>query len=247
MIFVKPMVRSQVFVKKFLNYKKKSYSGCNVTIPHKLHAYHICDVLSGDAEFIGAVNTLIFQENKIIGKNTDIIGFLRNIKQNSAYGCAKKTSQATIIGAGGAARSVLYGLTQEGFNDIAVVNRTLSTAKQLIIDFQSEFPQSVLHAVPFAQLNACLKQRAEHSLVVNTTSVGMSGQGQWEVQFTQPFFVTDIIYTPVMTPFLLCAAEARLEYQDGFSMLLYQGAESFCLWTGLQPKVDFQLRQYLLA
>ena len=235
------------FQQKVLELQQRGYSGCNVTIPHKQHAYKICDRLSGDAAFVGAVNTLIFRDGKIIGENTDIIGFLQNIKQNIAYDCAQKTLQATVIGAGGTARSVLYGLIQEGFNDIVVLNRTLSTAEELIAPFQEQFSSCNLHILPFDQLNTCLKQRREQSLVVNTTSLGMSGQGSWNVDFAHDFFVTDIVYVPVMTPFLQCAAKAGLEYQDGFGMLMYQGAESFRLWTGQKPEVNHQLRQYLLA
>ena len=235
------------FRQKIFELRRQGYSGCNVTIPHKLHAYRICDQRLVDAEFIGAVNTLLFQQDKIIGENTDVIGFLHNIKQNTAYDRARKTAQAMIVGAGGTARSVLYGLLQEGFDDILVVNRTLDKAEQLIVGFQKKFPQCHLHVMPFEQLNTCFQQRVEHSLVVNTTSIGMSEQGSWDINFTQPLFVTDIVYTPVMTPFLLCAAEAGLEYQDGFGMLMYQGAESFRLWTGLQPEVDYCLRQYLLT
>ena len=234
------------FRQKISELQQSGYSGCNVTIPHKQHAYQICDRRSADAEFTGAVNTLIFRDGKIIGENTDILGFLQNLKNNSAYDRARETSQAVIIGAGGTARSVLYGLLQEGFKDIVVLNRTLTTAEELIAGFQQSFSQCHLGAVSFDQLNLSLQQRAEHSLVVNTTSIGMSGQGSWNVDFSQSFFVTDIVYTPIMTPFLECADKKGLDYQDGFGMLLHQGAESFRLWTGLQPVVDDQLRQYLL-
>lgn len=235
------------FRKKICTLHQKGYSGCNVTIPHKVHAYRICDELSRESEFVGAVNTLIFRDGTIIGENTDIIGFLSNIQQGLVYHSARDTGQAVIIGAGGAARSVLYGLFQEGFSDIVVVNRTLDKAEQLVADFQKMFSQCVLSAVPFEQLNACLEGRSEQSLVVNTTSIGMSGQGSWDVDFRKPFFVTDIVYTPLMTPFLQRAEKAGLEYQDGFGMLMYQGAESFRLWTGQQPEVNHQLRQYLLT
>ena len=235
------------FRKKIFELHQKGYSGCNVTIPHKLHACRICDELSLQAKFVGAVNTLIFDQGKINGENTDIIGFLSNIEQSIAYRPARETAQATIIGAGGAARSVLYGLFQEGFNDVVIVNRTLDKAEELIADFQKIFPQCTLSAVPFERLNTCLEQRIEHSLVVNTTSIGMSGQGSWNINFTRPFFVTDVVYTPLMTPFLQSAAKAGLEYRDGFDMLMYQGAESFRLWTGQSPDVNHQLRQYLLT
>ena len=234
------------FVQKVTELRAEGVEGCNVTIPHKLHAYDCCDCLSIDAERVGSVNTLIFRDGLTFGENTDVWGFLQNIKQHSAYDKALGTGQACILGAGGTSRSVLYGLLKEGFRHIVVLNRTRSKAETLIERYQPLYPESVLQAGDFQDLNEILTKRDADSLVVNTTSIGMSGQGSWSVHFPHEFFVTDVVYVPLVTPFLDCAINAGMEIQDGFNMLLYQGAESFRLWTGIMPTVDEHLRQYVL-
>ncbi|NQY82001.1 MAG: shikimate dehydrogenase [Alphaproteobacteria bacterium] len=234
------------FFTKIRALKQGGFVGCNITIPHKQHAYALCDQYSPEADLMGAVNTMHVHEDKIIGYNTDVYGFSTNLRQHVLYEMARDTRQALVVGAGGTTRAVLYALLQDGFDDILLLNRSIAKAEQLIDLYHSVFPNSTLQVNSLDKLNTCLRQRCPQSLIVNTTSIGMSGQDTWLVQFPKPFLVTDIVYAPIVTPFLQCADDSGLAFQDGFGMLMHQGAESFRLWTGILPTVDNDLRNYLL-
>lgn len=237
----------QDFLQKFQICCDKGVTGFNITIPHKLHAHALCDHLGEEAKMVESVNTLTVKKGRIYGDNTDILGFIQNIKRHKAYKIAKKTQNVVIIGAGGTTRSVLYALLCEGFQTLHIVNRTVEKAQELKDYFHASYPEASIEVYSFERLQSCLNDQPEHSLVVNTSSLGMMGQGTWTLEFPRHFYVTDVIYSPITTPFLHCAEKLGLPYQDGFGMLMYQGARSFEIWTGKKPKVDFALREYLLA
>jgi shikimate dehydrogenase len=219
------------------------YAGANVTVPHKEAATALCDALDPAAEAIGAVNTLVFRHGKIVGRNTDAYGFLENLRQ-SAPGWHAAAGPAVVLGAGGAARAVVYALAAAGAPEVRVLNRTVSRAERLAAEL-SAGPDGPIVAGP---LRAGELEGA--ALLVNTTSLGMAGHPPLDLALDAlppAALVTDIVYVPLETP-LLAAARARGHATvDGLGMLLHQARPGFEAWFGQAPEVDAALRAELLA
>lgn len=217
------------------------YVGANVTVPHKETAYAAVARREPAARAIGAVNTLWLEEGVLVGTNTDAGGFLANLDQE-APGWDKGGGTAVVLGAGGAARAVVWALTTRGFARIHVVNRTLSRAQALA----ERFGPTVATAQPEA-LPALL---AEADVLINTTSLGMEGQPPLQIDLAplkKNAIVNDLVYVPLETP-LLAAARARgLVAVDGLGMLLHQAAPGFERWFGAKPTVTPALRAAVLA
>lgn len=214
-------------------------SGLNVTVPHKRSAFEIADELDGAARMIGAVNTLVFDGGRILGRNTDAPGFMANLVQ---YGVDPTVGPAVVIGAGGAARAALHALLEAGAPEIRLVNRTTEKAGKLAEEagdsrvIAGNYPISV-------------ESLTDVALLVNTTSLGMTGQPPLNVDLAalpDGAVVHDIVYVPLETP-LLAAARARgLKTVDGLGMLLHQAAPAFEAFYGVRPAVDRELREHLL-
>ncbi|ANK79532.1 MAG: shikimate dehydrogenase [Rhizobiales bacterium NRL2] len=214
-------------------------SGVNVTVPHKRRAFEIADELDAAARAIGAVNTLVFRDGRILGRNTDAPGFMANLRQ---HGVDPAVGPVTVIGAGGAARAALHALLQAGVSDIRLVNRTPESAWKLAHDAGN----TAVTVKPYPVSEAVLRDTA---LLVNTTSLGMTGQAALEIDLSplpETAVVHDIVYVPLETP-LLAAARARgLKTVDGLGMLLHQAAPAFEAFYGVRPEVDTALRRHLL-
>ena len=218
------------------------YAGANITIPHKEAALALSQP-DERAQAVGASNTLWFENGALKSTNTDVEGFLANLDA-SAPGWDKDAAikSALVLGAGGSARAVVFGLRERGFQKIHVVNRTLDRAAAL----RERFGERVLPAgwstVPDLMESA--------SLLVNTTSLGMKGQPSLEVdisRLTPGAVVADLVYVPLVTP-LLAAAQARsLKTADGLGMLLHQAVRGFSLWFGVTPSVTPELRRLVEA
>ena len=215
--------------------------GANVTAPHKEAAFRVCDRRTRVAEALGAVNTLWRQDGLLWGDNTDVGGFLANM-DDSAPGWAGRAKLAVVIGAGGAARAIVYALKSRGFERIAVVNRTQSRAEALAAHFGRP-----TQATPWSDLTADLR---EADLLVNTSVLGMAGQPPLVVDLSplpNHAVVADIVYVPLSTP-LIDAARARgLRVVEGLGMLLHQAAPGFARWFGAQPTVTPALRALVEA
>lgn len=229
------------FTKKvLLSSVEQGYVGFNVTIPHKQKALQIVDEVSDVAKQIGAVNTIYLRDGKLIGTNTDAYGFIENIKQNSSsFEFSGKT--ALLIGAGGAARSIIYGLLEENIDSILLVNRTFATAYNM----QKEFGKRV-SAHQLDDINSLI---AKADLVINSTSLGMAGQRELEIDLSNlknNALVTDIVYNPLHTKLLLNAKDNGNEIIDGLGMLLYQAVDGFNYWFNTKPEVDEELKQFVL-
>ncbi len=219
----------------------QGYAGCNVTIPHKETALKIADVVSDKAQSIGAANTLVFKEGKIFADNTDGIGFINNLKQGAPDWHAS-AGTALVLGAGGAARAIVYALLQEGAQKVIIANRTLEKAKTL-----ADFFGDKVNAVP---LNAIQKTLKETQTLVNTTALGMTGQPKLIIDISslpKSALVTDIVYNPLSTDMLKQAQNHGLVTVDGLGMLLHQAVPGFEAWFGVRPVVDAGLRQKVLA
>ncbi|SHH00099.1 shikimate dehydrogenase [Cognatishimia maritima] len=224
------------------NMHKMGFVGANVTIPHKTRALDIADQVTDRATLIGAANTLIFHEDgKILADNTDGYGFIQNLRQ-SAPDWDPTAGAAVVLGAGGAARAVVASLLDVGVPEIFISNRTRVRAEQLRDDFGAR-----LKVVEWVKAGEVLEDGAT---IVNTTSLGMTGKPDLKVSLDglQPgSLVTDLVYTPLMTPFLTEAKERGCVTVDGLGMLLHQATPGFERWFGPRPEVTDELRQVILG
>lgn len=216
------------------------FVGGNVTIPHKEMAFSLCEKRDSAAEEIGAVNTLWFEDGVLWGGNTDAYGFLANLDSLSPGWSERKS--ALVLGAGGASRAVVFALKQRGFTDIRIVNRTIERAQELADRFGVSGGAHGWNALPELLQGA--------SLIVNTTSLGMSGKDDLAIDLSEAdsdALVTDIVYVPLETPLLQVARSRGLETADGLGMLLHQAVPGFEQWFGKRPEVTPELRSLVLA
>jgi shikimate dehydrogenase len=215
--------------------------GVNVTAPHKETAYHLCDRRTPVADALGAVNTLWRQDGLLWGDNTDVAGFLANMDE-SAPGWTGRGKLAVVIGAGGAARAIIYALMSRGLERISIVNRTQARAEALTAHFGGR-----THASDWCDLTAELRAA---DLLVNTTSLGMAGQPPLGIDLsTLPdrAVVADIVYVPLRTPLVDSARARGLRAAEGVGMLLHQAAPAFARWFGRRPAVTPALRALVEA
>ena len=218
--------------------RQDDYLGLNLTVPHKLAGWQAAAAHSEEAQFTGAVNTLLLDEEADgwLGHNTDVAGFLEALRDVDYDPNRKRTM---VIGAGGAARAVVGALARAGAVEIAVVNRTWDHAAQLVADLSQVFPNSHIYAAPLDPA-AWPYNRNPRTLVVNASSHGL-------LEPDQPFPIDadamagrdadrhtvffDLTYGD--TPFLRAVESKAAHIVDGLSMLVYQGALAFEWWTGL--------------
>ncbi|MBK3732219.1 shikimate dehydrogenase [Azospirillum brasilense] len=217
------------------------FRGCNVTVPHKEAAYRTVDRLDATAKRMGAVNTIVVGEDgSLEGRNTDGFGFIENLR-SGAPGWKAADGPALVIGAGGAARAVVASLLDEGAPRVWLVNRTRTRADELATDIGG-----AIETADWVSRETLLEGAA---LVVNTTTQGMAGQPPLELDLRAlpgSAVVTDIVYTPLMTP-LLTAAQARgNRVVDGVGMLLHQARPGFAAWFGREPEVTEGLKAVVL-
>ncbi|MGZ9108254.1 MAG: shikimate dehydrogenase [Micavibrio sp.] len=214
------------------------YAGFNVTLPHKSAVMEFCDTLDPLAEAIGAVNMVsVDASGKLHGTNTDVFGFLENLRdQKPSWNPV--AGPVLVLGAGGAARAVIYALLEIGVGQITLCNRNRDRAFALA---QDPLSQGKVNIIDWAD-----REKALHAatLLVNTTSLGMAGQPPLEIDLApvhEGCLVYDIVYRPLMTP-LLQAAQARgLPIVTGLGMLLHQARPAFEKWFGVLPEIDAAL------
>ncbi|CAN7473436.1 shikimate dehydrogenase [Devosia sp. LjRoot3] len=217
------------------------FAGGNVTIPHKEAVFALCDSVDDLAKTIGAVNTLVVRGGKVHGYNTDYLGFLGNLDA-TAPGWSDGPRDALVIGAGGAARAILVALRERNGGKVHVLNRTLANAEALVEEIEGPFEAHGFEA--FAELAPKI------GIVVNTSSIGMHGSRfDWLDMSLLPktSLVTDIVYTPLVTPLLADAQAHGLEIVDGLGMLLHQAVPGFADWFGVRPEVTPALRARIEA
>lgn len=225
----------------FERLRSGEFAGGNVTIPHKEAVFALCDSVDDLAKTIGAVNTLVVRNGKVHGYNTDYLGFLGNLDA-AAPGWSDGPKDALIIGAGGAARAILVALRERNGGQVHVVNRTLANAEALVEEIEGPFEAHAFEA--FAELAPKI------GIVVNTSSIGMHGSRfDWLDMSLLPktTLVTDIVYTPLITPLLADAEAHGLKIVDGLGMLLHQAVPGFADWFGVRPEVTPALRARIEA
>ena len=216
-------------------------TGGNVTVPHKEAALPLLDEITDTARTMGAANTLWREGGRLCGDNTDAAGFLGHLDE-SAPGWQGRVETALLLGAGGAARAIAYGLRKRGVRRILVANRSAARAEELTASL----------GAPLATADWASRDRlvGEADLIVNTTSLGMKGQPPLELDLSalRPgTIVDDIVYVPLKTPLLQAAEERGGVIVDGLGMLLHQAVPGFARWFGVTPKVTPALRARLEA
>jgi len=205
------------------------FLGANVTIPHKERVVPLVDRLTEEAHATGAVNTITREGKRLVGHNTDIPGF--KVALDRLVGKQKMPRQAVVLGAGGGARAVVYGLITEGFTRIIVFNRHLHRAEGLVRHFSKSAAHMELKAMPWHE-SIIEAELAKTKVLVNATSIGLHGdESPIPAEILPPdLLVLDLIYR--RTKLLRDAASAGDRTADGETMLLHQGAAAFTLWTG---------------
>ncbi|NBX55020.1 MAG: shikimate dehydrogenase [Betaproteobacteria bacterium] len=217
-------------------------AGCNITLPHKVKAMTLMDHLSPMAQRVGAINCIVVQaDGSLHGHNHDGYGYIQSLKDEKPDWRAD-TGPITILGAGGAARAVIFSLIDAGARDIRLLNRSRDKAEQL-----AALNPSLVQVHEWSERHAALGGAA---MLVNTTSQGMYDQAALDLQLDDlplSAMVSDLIYVPLETP-LVKAAKARGHMAlNGLGMLLNQAVPAFEAWFGIKPVIDAVLRQKILA
>jgi len=218
-------------VKKFAD---EGYVGLNITLPHKESVLESCNELSDAARAIGAVNTVVFANNKIYGDNTDATGFadhLLTVTEDKIF------DSAIILGAGGAARAVAFALKNLGVLDFTILNRDVARAEKLLAELSLAGTAAALTA-----------QHDQADIVVNCTSLGMAGQPPLMfnlVTLNKNTVVADIVYKPLMTELLKTAKKRGHKIVDGLGMLIHQAATAFEQFYGVEVGEMMKLRDIL--
>ncbi|WP_048191196.1 shikimate dehydrogenase [Methanobacterium sp. SMA-27] len=210
--------------------------GLNITIPHKTEVIKYLDYLDIAAGLIGAVNTIEFGKNGAVGHNTDGIGAVRAINEITSV----KNKKVMILGAGGAARAVAFQILISGAKNLVISNRTIERASELRDDLVEKLEPDVLVTDLGHELERELK---DTDILVNTTPIGMYPNISQKPIVTadmmhEDLVVNDIVYNPLKTGLLNEAEKAGAKPISGVKMLMYQGVESFKIWTGIEPPVE---------
>lgn len=225
------------------NLRQAGYVGGNITIPHKERAFSLVDRADDAAGHIGAVNTVWLEDDALCGTNTDWTGFSDNMDA-----CApgwEQVETAVILGAGGAARGILYALATRGIERVRIINRTRPRAEALARDFAGLFASPI----EVCEWQSLPEAFAGSGLLINTTSIWMEADGA-PVPDLSPLssraIVSDIVYIPLQTPLLAAAQERKLTTVGGLGMLLHQAVPGFEHWFGIRPEVTEDLRNLIV-
>jgi shikimate dehydrogenase len=210
--------------------------GLNITIPHKTEVIKYLDYLDIAAGLIGAVNTIEFGENGAVGHNTDGIGAIRAIEEVTPV----KEKKIMVLGAGGAARAISFQLLLSEAENLVISNRTIEKAQELKDDLVEKLDQEVI----ITDLGSDLKKELEDTdILINTTPIGMYPNINHKPLVTadmmhKELIVNDIVYNPLKTGLIMEAEKAGAKTISGIKMLMYQGIESFRIWTGIEPPIE---------
>jgi shikimate dehydrogenase len=215
-------------------------AGCNVTVPHKEAAFAAADELDGSAVAVGAANTLWLEGGRLHAANSDTYGFMTHLGEGAPR-WRDRDAPVVILGAGGSARTIVYGFLEAGVGEIRIANRTFDRAEAVARHFGAK-----VKPVAWADRHAAC---ARAGVLVNTTTLGMpkSGPLDLDVAALPPFAtVADIVYVPLETALLRNARARGLAAVDGLGMLLHQAVPGFEKWFGVRPVVTPELRQIIV-
>ncbi len=220
--------------------KPLGFAGCNLTIPHKQQAMAIVDEVDDVGQKIGAISCVTVRpDGSLFGNNNDCYGYIESIKQEQPNWRAD-AGPAVVLGGGGGARAICYALANAGAKDVRLINRTQARAEKIAQDFGA--PVTVL---AWETRNDAI---ADAGIVVNTTSQGMVGQNALDVSLDKlpsGILVSDIVYTPLETPFLKAARQRGNPTINGLGMLLHQARPAWQRWFGITPEVTADLRRMI--
>lgn len=211
--------------------KALNISGLNVTIPHKVNVMTYLDEISDEARAIGAVNTIVNLDGKLIGYNTDGQGYVRSLIEETGINIEGK--KIIILGAGGAARAISYTLSKQLIAELIIANRNLEKAKQL----QHILEQNVsTNVISYDEIKSYIE---EVDIVVNTTSIGMHPRIDQspinKERINSNHLISDIIYNPLETKLIKDAIQQGAQVHTGLGMFIYQAVIAFEKWTGVSP------------
>jgi shikimate dehydrogenase len=239
--YVKRPVRPEDAVAFLRGMREEGLAGCNVTLPHKETAYTVAEVRMPAALAMGAANTLWFEQDRLFADNTDGSGFMSDLRANLPRFDAK-LSPVSVLGAGGAARGIIYALLQAGAPEVRVFNRTRARADAVAAHFG---PRVKPH-----DWEERVDRSRESVLLVNATSLGMKGGAPLDMpveHLPDGTIVADLVYVPLETPLLTSARRRGLAAMDGLGMLLHQAVPGFAKWFGVTPEVTPELRALIVA
>lgn len=215
--------------------------GCNVTIPYKEAAFRAAVAHEPSATAVGAANTLWLEDGRLCAANTDTYGYMSYLARQ-AEDWNRRDAPVSILGAGGAARAIVYGFLEAGVSEIRIFNRSAERAEALARDFGPR-----VKVMPWEQRS---RASTEAAVLVNTTSVGLKGAGSLEMNFTDfhpDAIVSDIVYVPLETGLIREARRHGLRTVDGLGMLLHQAVPGFEKWFGVRPEVTAELYDLVAA
>ncbi len=220
---------------------EQGFAGCNVTVPHKEVAFAAAAERDASAVAVKAANTLWLEGGTLWAANTDTYGYMTHLT-SSAPQWKNRDAPVSILGAGGAARAIVYGFLQAGVTQVRLFNRSRDRAELLAKDFGAR-----VKVCDWDQREA---QSLDASVIVNTTALGLKGQGDLGIDFAgfhPECVVSDIVYVPLETGFLREARLKGLATVDGLGMLLHQAVPGFERWFGVRPEVTAELRSIIEA
>ncbi len=240
-VYTKEAVRPEDVQAFFASLSERGLAGCNVTVPHKAAAFAAAAVCDESAKAVSAANTLWLEGGQLHAANTDTYGFMRHLEL-SAPGWNDARNPVAILGAGGAARAIVFGFLQAGAQEVRVLNRTRTRAEELAKEFGSR--------VTVMDWDERENAARDAGVLVNTTTIGMNGEGSLGIDFEgfdPDCVVCDIVYVPLETELLARARAAGLRTVDGLGMLLHQAVPGFEKWFGVRPEVTPELRALVVA
>ena len=228
------LVEEEVLGEAVRGLKALGISGFNVTTPHKVAIMDYLDEIDPLAKQIGAVNTVVHKDGKLIGYNTDGIGFVQALQSISSEPLQEK--RILLLGAGGASRAIYFSLADVGVKAIDIANRTRDKAENLVAGCLANVNSHAL------SLEHAAKAQGEYDIIIQTTTIGMHPHVEHtplEIRsLKKGAIVSDIIYNPFETKILGDAKEQGAIIQNGIDMFVYQGALAFEMWTGCVPNID---------
>ena len=220
---------------------EQGFAGCNVTLPHKEVAYAVAAHKQAAARAMGAANTLWFENGRLVADNTDSIAFMSHLRA-SVPGLDLKNRLVALLGAGGAARALIFAFLEAGAAEVRIFNRTRERAVAVARHFGA--------AVKPHDWGRRVEGSREAALLVNATSLGMQGAGDLDMDVSRldaKCVVADIVYVPLVTPLLAAATARGLATVDGLGMFLHQAVPGFEKWFGVRPAVTDELRALVVA
>ncbi|EHJ52888.1 shikimate dehydrogenase [Streptococcus macacae] len=223
------------------NVKRYDMFGLNISMPYKQAVIPYLDEVTEAADLIGAVNTIVNQSGKLVGYNTDGLGFFKSLSAFADFEVKDKTM--TILGGGGAATAIIAQAAINGAKHIHIFNQADFLEETKAKALQLSLKTGVhLEVFPVEDLKLIQEKVLQSDLLVNATSVGMDGQSMIindKFTFPEQLMVADVIYQPFETPFLKLVRSRGLKAVNGLGMLLFQAAAAFELWTGIEmPSQD---------